>query len=168
MAGRSIISMPPGMMPAPMILATHSPPSSDAVKPISAARALCGFLRMRTVTSVTTPKSPSEPGEDAERVVPAGIVMLAAEPQNFAGHQDQLAAEHIVGGHAVFEAMYAAGILRHIAADTAGDLRRRIGRVIETGLLDCLRNGEIGNAGLDHGDAVVEIDLANAIEFRES
>ena len=31
------------------------------VKPINAARADSGFLRMRTVTSVTTPKSPSEP-----------------------------------------------------------------------------------------------------------
>ena len=59
--GRSIISMPPGMMPAPMMRATHSPPSSDAAKPISAARAHSGFFRMRTVTSVMTPSRPSEP-----------------------------------------------------------------------------------------------------------
>src|SRR5271156_3822336 len=98
--------MPPGMMPEPMMRATHSPPSSDLLKPISAARALCGFFRIRTVISVTTPSSPSE-------------------PQPLAGHQDQLAAEQIVGGHAVFETMHAAGIFRHIAADSAGDLRRR-------------------------------------------
>src|SRR6516165_7698854 len=60
-AGRSIISMPPGMMPAPMILATHSPASSDEANPTSTARAQSGFLRRRTVISVTTPSSPSEP-----------------------------------------------------------------------------------------------------------
>ena len=41
--------------------ATQSPASSEAEKPISAARAHSGLRRMRTVTSVTTPSNPSEP-----------------------------------------------------------------------------------------------------------
>ena len=53
--------MPPGMMPAPMMRETHSPASSALGKPTSTARAVSGFFRMRTVTSVTTPSSPSEP-----------------------------------------------------------------------------------------------------------
>ena len=110
-------------------------------------------------------EQPFGAGDDAEEIVAAGIQVLAAEPQHLAGHQDQFAAEQVVGGHAVFEAMHAAGILRHIAADGAGDLRRRIGRVIEAGLLDRLRHREIGDAGLDHGDAVVEVDLADALEL---
>ena len=61
MAGWSIISSPPGMMPAAMIEATQSPPCSTEGKPISTARAVSGFCRMRTVTSVTTPSRPSEP-----------------------------------------------------------------------------------------------------------
>ena len=104
-------------------------------------------------------------GDDAEEIVAAGIQMLAAEPQHLAGHQHQFAAEQVIGGHAVFEAMHAAGILRHIAADGAGDLRRRIGGVIEAGLLDRLRHREIGDAGLDHGDAIVKVDLADALEL---
>ena len=32
-------------------------------------------------------------------------------------------------------------------------------------MLDRLRDGEIGHAGFDHGDAVREIDLADAVEF---
>jgi hypothetical protein len=48
-------------MPEPMIRATHSPASSEAAKPISAARAHSGLRRMRTVISVITPRSPSEP-----------------------------------------------------------------------------------------------------------
>src|SRR5580692_4145691 len=51
--------MPPGMMPAPMMRATHSPPSSDLLKPISAAR-------------------PLGAGDDAEEIVAAGIEVLAA------------------------------------------------------------------------------------------
>ena len=91
--------------------------------------------------------------------------MPAAEPHDLAGHQHQLAAEHVVGGDAVFEAMHAAGILRHIAADSAGDLRGRIGRVIEAGVLDRLADREIGDAGLDDGNTVVKIDFADAVEL---
>ena len=57
----SIISMPPGMMPAAMMSATQLPPSSRVGKPISMPRAVSGFWRMRTVTSVMTPSRPSEP-----------------------------------------------------------------------------------------------------------
>ena len=57
----SIISMPPGMMPAAMIAATQSQPASTVGKPSRTPRATCGFLRIRTVTSVTTPSRPSEP-----------------------------------------------------------------------------------------------------------
>ena len=61
--------------------------------------------------------------------------------------------------------MHAAGIFRDIAADRAGDLRRRIGRVIESGMRHRLADGEIGDAGLGHHHAVVEIDLADALEL---
>ena len=107
-------------------------------------------------------------GDDAEQIVAGGIEMPAAKPQNLACHQHQLTAENIVGGHAVFEAMHAAGILRDIAADAAGDLRRRIGRVIEALLLDRLRHRQIGDARLDHGDAIVVVDLADMVEFAEA
>ena len=91
--------------------------------------------------------------------------MLAAEPQHLAGHQHDLAAEHVVGGHAVFEAMHAAGIFRDVAADGAGDLRGRIGRVVEARMRHRIADREIGDARLDHSDAVVEIDLADAVEL---
>ena len=91
--------------------------------------------------------------------------MLAADADDLARHQHQLAAQQVVGGHAVFEAVHAAGILRHVAADGAGDLRGRIGRVVEAGVLDRLRDREIGHARLDHRDAVGEVDLADAVEL---
>ena len=91
--------------------------------------------------------------------------MLAAQPHDLAGHQHQLAAEHVVGGHAVFEAVHAAGVLGDVAADGAGDLRGRIGGVVEAGVLDGLCDREIGHARLRHHHAVVEIDVADAAEL---
>ena len=76
-------------------------------------------------------EQPLRAGDDADQVVAAGVEMLAAEAQHLAGHQHHFEAEDVVGGHAVFQAMHAAGILRDVAADGAGDLRRRIGRVVE-------------------------------------
>ena len=110
-------------------------------------------------------EQPFRAGNDPEQVVAAGVEMLAADAHDLAGHQHQFAAEQIVGGHAVFQAVHAAGILRHVAADGAGDLRGRVGRVVETGVLHRLGDGEIGHAGLRHHHAVVEVDLADAVEL---
>ena len=49
------------MMPAAITAATQLPASSVVANPISSARAAVGFGKIRTVTSVTTPRSPSEP-----------------------------------------------------------------------------------------------------------
>ena len=91
--------------------------------------------------------------------------MLAAEPHDLARHEHQLTPEQVVGGHAVFEAVHAARILRHIAADRAGDLRGGIGRIVKAGVFDRLRDGEIGHTRFDDGEAVSEIDLADTIEL---
>ena len=49
------------VMPAAMIAATQAPADSTASNPISSARAVSGRRKIRTVTSVTMPSSPSEP-----------------------------------------------------------------------------------------------------------
>ena len=91
--------------------------------------------------------------------------MSAANAKDFAGDQHDLAAEHIIGGHAVFQAMHASGIFRDIAADGAGNLRGRIRRIIES----CMRNGvadrKIGDARLRNNNAVVIIDVPDAAEL---
>src|SRR5262249_48358131 len=61
-------------------------------------------------------------GDDPEQIVAAGLGMLAADPHDLTGHQYDLAAEHVVGGHAVFEAVHTAGVLRDVAANRTGDL----------------------------------------------
>ena len=110
-------------------------------------------------------EEPFRPGDDADEIVAAGIEVLAAKPQHLAGHQHHFQAEDVVGGHAVLQAVHAAGILRHVAADGAGDLRRRIGRVIEALAFYRRADGKIGDARLGHHHAVVEVDLADAVEL---
>ena len=107
-------------------------------------------------------------GDDSHQVVARGLGRLAADLDDFARDQHDFAAQHVVGGHAVFQAMHAAGILRDIAADRAGDLRRRIGRIVKSGIGHRLADGQIGHAGLGHHGAVVEIDLADALEFAQA
>ena len=91
--------------------------------------------------------------------------MLAAEPDDLAVDQHHFEAENVVRRQPVFEAVHAARILRDIAADRAGDLARRIGRVIEAGGFDRLGDRQIGDAGLGDDAAVVVIDLEDAVEF---
>ena len=61
--------------------------------------------------------------------------------------------------------MHTAGILRHVAADRAGDLRRWIRRVIEAGMGNGVADGEIGDARLNHRNTVFKVDLADPVEL---
>ena len=131
-----------------MIAATHSPASSAESKPNSTGRAPSAARSRRTVASVTMPSWPSEPIIRPSRVEPAGIEMRAAEFDDFAVERDDGDAQDIVGRHAIFQAMRAARIHADIAADRAGELRGRIGRVEEAVGGDRLGNREIGDAGL--------------------
>ena len=112
-------------------------------------------------------EQPFGAGHQAHQVVAFGIEMLAAQPHDLAGHQHHLDAEKVVGGEAVFQAVHAAGILRDIAADRAGDLRAGIGRVVEALVLDGLGDAEVGDAGLHAGAAVGVVDLEHAVELAQ-
>ena len=104
----------------------------------------------------------------AQQIVALGIQMLAAEADHRAIHQHDLQPEHVVGGQAVFQAVHAAGIFRHVAADGAGDLARRIGRVVEALICDGMADGEVGDPRLRHDAAVGEIDVEDALELAEA
>jgi hypothetical protein len=75
--------------------------------------------------------------------------------------------EQVVDREAVLQAVHAAGVLRDVAADRAGDLRRGVGRVEESVRLRRFRNREVGHARLHARETPRRIDLENSIEFRE-
>ena len=73
----------------------------------------------------------------------------------------------MVDREAVLEAVRAAGVLGDVAADRAGLLARRVGRVVEAVGGDRLRDLEVRHAGLDDDALAVEVDLEHAVHPRE-
>ena len=101
----------------------------------------------------------------AEQVIALRIEMLAAEPHDFALDRDHFDADDVVGGEPVFEAVNAARILGDVSPDRAGDLARRIGRIIEPQTLHGVGDAEIGHAGLGDDAAVGHIDVEDLVEL---
>ncbi len=62
--------------------------------------------------------------------------------------------------------MHATGVLGDVAADGAGDLRRRIGRVIQLVGRRGLGDRQVAHAGLDAGEATGGVDFENLVETR--
>ena len=120
---------------------------------------------MRTVTSVTTPEHALGADHDAKEVVARGIEMLAAEAHDLAVDRHHFDADDVVGREPVFEAMNPARILGDIAADRAGDLARRVGRIVEAQTLHGVGNAEIGHARLSDDAAVGHVDVEDLVEL---
>ena len=70
-------------------------------------------------------------------------------------------------GQAVFKAVHPAGVLRHIAADGAGDLRGGIGAVIEPVGLRRLADRQVAHPRLQPCGARQGVDLENAVKLRQ-
>src|SRR5690606_30805099 len=104
-------------------------------------------------------------GHESEEVVALWVQVLAAQPDDLAVHQHHLDAENIVGGKAVFQAVNAAGVLRDVAADGAGDLRGRVRRVIEAFMLHRLGDAQVGDTRLRDHNTVGIVDLEDAVEL---
>ena len=79
---------------------------------------------------------------------------------------DHAYAQYVMHRETVFQAMHASGVLRHIAADGTGDLRRRIGGVVQTMRCRCFGDRQIAYARLHHRRSRVRVKFENAIEAR--
>src|SRR5579863_2102112 len=73
----------------------------------------------------------------------------------------------MVGGHPVGQGVRSAGVFRDVAADGAGALAGRIGRIKITVRLDRQRDVQVDDAGLYHGALILEIDLENPVHARK-
>ena len=102
---------------------------------------------------------------DAEQIVALRIEMLAAEPDDLAVDRHHFDADDVVGREPVFEAVHAARILGDVAADRAGDLARRVGRIVEPETLHGVGDAEIGHARLSDHAAVGDIDVEDLVEL---
>src|SRR5208282_4783530 len=66
---------------------------------------------------------------ETDEVIAGRVHRRAADIEDLAIEGDKAGAEKVVGRDAVFEAMGASGVHRDVAADRAGELRRRVGRI---------------------------------------
>ncbi len=156
------------MMPAAINAATASPasPTSREARH-DATRELRHRHEPHRHFGVTA-SMPSEPITSASRSRPGAS---SASPPNSTvspSHRQTAHAQYVVQRQPVFQAMHAAGILGHVAADRARDLARRIRSVVQTMRRRRLGDREIANAGLDRGGARERVDSQNAIELRRA
>ena len=109
---------------------TPPPPRAPAEsKKATSVRTVSGVGITRSQIFVATPERPLGADEGAQEVVAGPVELLAADLHELAVGQHELEPGDVVGGEAVLEAVRAAGVLGHVAADRADDLARRVGRV---------------------------------------
>ena len=95
------------------------------------------------------PERPLVADDQAGQVV-AGVVLLgAAGLDDRAVGQDQLDPADVVDRHAVLEGVRPARVGRHVAADRAGPLARRVGGVVEPRAGQGPGQPDVDHAGLD-------------------
>jgi hypothetical protein len=151
-----------------MMAATQEPACSLVGKPNRTGRAPFGRAQDAHGRFRDDAELAFRADDQAEDVEPGRIEMRAADLHTAAVQHDQRDAEHVVGGDAVFQAMRAARIHADIAADRAGELRGRVGRVEEALGHDLAGDGEIGDAGLHLRDAVGIVDLEDAVHLGDA
>ena len=100
-------------------------------------------------------------GHQRQHVQPGRVEAVGADRHRLAFDGQHLELEQVVNGQAVLEAVHATGILGHVAADGAGDLRGGVRRVVEPEGRGGLGNGEIAHPGLQACGAGVGVDLEN-------
>lgn len=106
----------------------------------------------------------------AEEAEPIGAILFeawVAERDEFAGGEDDASGEDMVAGHAVFEAVCAAGIEGDVAADGADLLAAGVGGEVETVRGGGLGDVEIDDARFDDGDALEGIEFEDLVHLVE-
>src|SRR5205085_4400687 len=91
----------------------------------------------------------------------------AAQIHDAPAVEDDARAEHVVGGRPVLQAVYAARVLRDVAADGAAPLARRVRDVVQPVPCNGARDLRVDHARLDDGNSVLNINLEHAAHPRK-
>ncbi len=150
-----------------MIAETASPASSIVRNAARCVVTASGLRRMRSVISVAMPSVPSEPMKVPSRSGPSASSALPPSSTISAVRQYHRQTRDVIHGEAVLEAMRAAGVLRHVAADRADLLARRIGCVEEPVRSDGLADVEVRDSRLDDDALRCQVDFENPVHARQ-
>ena len=105
--------------------------------------------------------------EQPEQVAAVGVERLPAELEQLAVGQHDPEPGDVVDGEAVLQAVRAAGVLGHVAADRAHLLARRVRRVEEAVRRDSARDVEVRDTGLDDDALGRQVELEDAVHARD-
>ena len=105
--------------------------------------------------------------DDAQQVEPGAVQRIAAEFHRLARRRKAAHFLHVVKREPVFQAMHAAGVFGHVAADGAGDLAGRVRRVVQPVRRRCLADREVAHPALHGGRARHRIELEDSVEARQ-
>ena len=153
------------MMPAAMIAATASPALRMSSKLAMMQRASCGLGTSLTVTSVITASMPSLPTITDSRSSPGASSASEPNSTDLALDREAAHAQHVVQRQPVLQAVHAAGVLGHVAADGAGDLAGRVGRVVQAVRRGGLADRQVAHAALHDRGAADRVDLEDLVEL---
>ena len=119
------------MMPAAMIAATASPALADVVEAGHDAARRLGDRQQLDRHLEDHREHAFAADHRGEQVEAGRVERVAAELDRLAGGGEAAHLEDVVQRQAVLQAMHAARVLGDVAADRAGDLAARVGRVEE-------------------------------------
>ena len=105
--------------------------------------------------------------EHPAQVEPGRLGVEAPEHGERAVGQHHLGRHDVGVGDAVGQAMGAAGVVGHVAADRARLLARRVGGEVEAERPQLLGEVEVDDAGLHPRDPVLDVDLQDAVHLGE-
>jgi len=103
--------------------------------------------------------------QHAEQVVARRIERLAADLHRLALRGEAAHLQHVVEREPVLQAVHAARVLGHVAADGAGDLAGGIGRVVQALRRGCLADRQVAHAALHAGRSAHAVDGEDAVEL---
>ena len=155
-------------MPAATMSDTAPPASSVESNDARSVVTASGRRTMRSVISHGDAERALGADEGAEQVGPGGSSSPCRRARRSSpSGRTNVSAEHVVDREAVLEAVRAAGVLGHVAADRADLLAGRVGRVVVAVRRDRAGDLEVRDARLDDDAAAVEVDLEDAAHPRE-
>ena len=156
------------MSPAAMIAATASPARRDVVEARHDAARRLG-ARQQLDRHLEDHRQHALAADDrGEQVEARSVERVAAELDRLAGGGEAAHLEHVVQRQAVLQAVHAARVLGDVAADGAGDLAARVGRVEQAVRRRGFADREVADAALHGRGPRQRVDGDDAVELGQA
>ncbi len=155
------------MMPCAITLATAAPADSMSPKLAMMQRASCGFGNEFHRDFGDDGQHAFTAHHHGQQIEARRVQRLRTELHRLAVRHEAANPQHVVQRQTVLEAVHAAGIFGHVAADAARDLAARVRCIVQTERRRRLADGEIAHPALHDGGAGVGIDRQDLIELGE-